>query len=136
MEEAERPDEASYSSLGEFFTRRLRPGARPVSPHGEGVSPADGVVTCAGAFLPESGGGFLQQVKGVHYSLNYFLGLSASAAVAADGTRRGVHSAAAASPLLTHTDGSTALFQWVVYLAPGDYHRFHSPVQWVVHKRR
>lgn len=125
VHEAEPSDLGRYRTLGEFFRRRLRAGARPVCPRSAVVSPADGTLTCCGKFE----GGFLEQVKGVHYSLNYFLGL--------DGGRGRSH-AACDDPdqLLRHKDGSTALFQWVVYLSPGDYHRYHSPADWTVRKRR
>ncbi|KAF8417110.1 phosphatidylserine decarboxylase-domain-containing protein [Tirmania nivea] len=35
-----------------------------------------------------------------------------------------------------HPSASTKLFFCVIYLAPGDYHRYHSPVNWVVQFRR
>lgn len=63
----------AYPSLNAVFTRRLKPGSRTVD-KGPGsaplVSPVDGVVVTAGIVV----GDRLDQVKGVTYSLEQFLG--------------------------------------------------------------
>jgi len=86
-----------FKSLGDFFVRTLKPGARPI---GEGiVSPADGKLVNFGLIENDS----LTQIKGRNYSLSEFL-------CDAELARR-------------FKNG----FFVTIYLAPGDYHHVHSP---------
>lgn len=90
-----------YPTFNAFFTRALKPGARPVTETaGVVVCPADGVVSALGPLLGDT----LIQAKGRDYSLVDLLG--------------GDHRLAA--PFL---DGSFV----TVYLSPRDYHRVHMP---------
>lgn len=111
VQEAEHSDLGQYKTVSQFFTRRLRCGVRPVCPTSLVVSPADGTLTYSGPVE----GQYLQQVKGVRYSLNTFLGVDLP------------------SP---PKDSMLALFQAVIYLSPSDYHRFHSPADWTITHRR
>lgn len=77
------------------------------------VCPSDGKVLHFGRVEKD---GRLEQVKGVTYKLSKFL--CPSNALSDDDR--------------TETD----LFHVVIYLAPGDYHHFHSPADWTVTKRR
>jgi len=63
-------DLTQYASLGEFFYRKLKPGARPVA-DAILVSPADGKVLHYGTIQ----NGRVEQVKGSTYSLDAFLGI-------------------------------------------------------------
>jgi phosphatidylserine decarboxylase len=99
LEEAERPLE-EYESLDDFFTRGLKPGARPLPDDPEAVlSPSDGVVLSAG----DLSGRYLPQVKGRRYSVARFLEDSDLAQVFTGGT------------------------QVTIYLHPRNYHRVHAP---------
>ncbi|VDO77281.1 unnamed protein product, partial [Schistosoma curassoni] len=74
------------------------------------VSPVDGEVLHCGPI--NSKNAVLEQIKGVRYSLDEFLGPVGS-----------IES-------LNGKKSDCTLYQCVIYLAPGDYHRFHSPVEW------
>jgi phosphatidylserine decarboxylase len=101
--EAERAID-EYPTFTEFFTRRLKPGARPIAP-GERlpVSPVDGTVGEVGDIVE----GRLLQAKGKHYTLAELFG----------GPRAEEDARAFA--------GGSFL---TVYLAPYDYHRIHAPL--------
>jgi len=90
-----------YPSLGDFFARKLRHGARQVdAAPGAIVSPCDGVIAARGIAVS----GALVQAKGRMYRLAE---LVADAELAARLT---------GGPYVT------------IYLSPRDYHRVHAPV--------
>ncbi len=106
--EAERPLE-DFTTFQDFFTRRLKPGARPVE-RALGVlpSPADGVLSISGSLANDT----LIQAKGIDYTLDALMGGKEDA----DPYRGGSYA--------------------VVYLAPKNYHRVHSPWQGEIVKWR
>jgi phosphatidylserine decarboxylase len=86
-----------YRSLDDFFTRRLKPGLRPIS--GDLVYPVDGRLT-EQARIDK---GELLQAKGWTYALDEFLG-DRELALAYEGGH-----------------------YFTCYLCPADYHRVHAP---------
>ncbi|MCB0378705.1 MAG: phosphatidylserine decarboxylase [Bdellovibrionales bacterium] len=101
--EIEKPLE-EYQSLGEFFSRKLREGARPIQ--GDLVHPCDGLLVQSG-FIHDQ---LLIQAKGKTFKLNEFVPGNPWAGDFEEGT----------------------FFNY--YLAPHNYHRVHSPltgeIQW------
>ncbi len=100
MDEAANPDITSYASFNDFFTRELKPGARPFADSGF-VCPVDGAIS---QFGPISGDQIFQ-AKGHLYSTRALVGGDAELAAPFD-------------------NGSFA----TIYLSPRDYHRIHMPV--------
>uniref|UniRef100_A0A1A8SJ76 Phosphatidylserine decarboxylase proenzyme, mitochondrial n=3 Tax=Nothobranchius TaxID=28779 RepID=A0A1A8SJ76_9TELE len=123
MQEAAVEDLHQYKNLGEFFRRRLKPAVRPVCAASCLTSPADGRILHFGRVKNSE----VEQVKGVTYSLENFLGPQMSCS-----------DVSSTSSFQDHLMSSPAsdLFHVVVYLAPGDYHCFHSPTDWKVGLRR
>jgi len=102
MSEAVESNALAYGSFNEFFTRALRPDARPVDPDPAVlVSPVDGTVSQIGMLE----GPRVLQAKGLYYSLETLL----------EG-----HPEYAAR----FTGGQFA----TLYLAPFNYHRIHMPL--------
>jgi phosphatidylserine decarboxylase len=102
LAEAADPDPARYASFNDFFTRRLRAGARRFeAATGAALCPADGLVSEAGRIAGDT----LMQAKGIGYSTAALLG--GDAALAAE-----------------FAGGDFA----TIYLAPHNYHRVHMPL--------
>jgi phosphatidylserine decarboxylase len=101
MSEAAKPSPAEYPDFNSFFTRPLKPGARP-QPEQPGVitSPVDGRISHIGRISD----GRLIQAKGRDFSLFDLLG--------GDNRRAAVFQ-----------EGGFA----TLYLSPRDYHRVHMP---------
>ncbi len=99
MAEAAEPDIARYPSFNDFFTRALKPGARPLAAS-DLVSPVDGAISQFGAIEGDQ----IFQAKGHHYSTTALLG----------------GDAVLAEPF---AGGHFA----TLYLSPKDYHRIHMP---------
>lgn len=102
MDEAAHTDPHAYPTFNHFFTRPLRPGARPIAP-GERVAccPVDGAVSQIRMIQADT----LFQAKSRYFSLTELLG--GDSVKAAD-----------------FHDGSYV----TLYLAPRDYHRVHMPM--------
>jgi phosphatidylserine decarboxylase len=101
-EESERPI-TDYPTFVAFFTRRLKPGSRPIAPGATAVSPVDGRVAELGDIVDST----LYQAKGKPYTLAELIG--------------GPVAASDAKQFL----GGTFC---TIYLAPYDYHRIHTPL--------
>ena len=99
MDEALDANIASYKSFNDFFTRALRPGARPLA-DADLICPVDGAISQFGAIEHDQ----IFQAKGHHYSTTALVG--GDAALAAQ-----------------FHNGSFA----TLYLSPKDYHRIHMP---------
>ncbi|XP_046909251.2 phosphatidylserine decarboxylase proenzyme, mitochondrial [Dermatophagoides farinae] len=114
-----------YRNLSEFFRRQLMPSLRPIDRQALIVSPADGTVVQF-EMVPIDGG-FIGNVKGIHYSIENFLGPN-------NLNYSGFNRNWSLRPEKIQTN--KRLYACVVYLAPGDYHRFHSPTDWIINRRR
>ena len=99
MSEAVDPDPASYATFNDFFTRALKPGARPIADAAL-VCPVDGAISQFGHIERDQ----IFQAKGHHYTTTALVGGDVALAARFEG----------------------GLFA-TLYLSPRDYHRVHMP---------
>ena len=115
-----------YTNFQKFFTRELKDGARQITNPQDLTtlcSPCDGrVLTCGEISTMDS---TIDCVKGRSYRLDEFMfGVK-------DDSDKTVPSL-----IKRVLDKGNKLFYTVIYLAPSDYHRFHSPGVYVAESRR
>ena len=102
MAEAEEEDYRAYPDFNSFFTRSLKPGARPLASGNNVIlCPVDGTVSQAGKIAGDA----ILQAKGHNYSLKALLGNSEKWSK-------------------QFNNGNFA----TLYLSPRDYHRIHMPI--------
>ena len=102
MQDAVNPNLDSYSTFNEFFTRALKPEARPIASADNAIAcPADGRVSAVGKIADAR----VFQAKGLDYSLLSLLGGDGQA---------------------TERLGNGHFM--TIYLSPRDYHRLHMPL--------
>lgn len=119
LEEAAIPDFKHYRSIGEFFTRPLKSGARIIDSKSNLVSPADGKILHFGCVEKS----VVEQVKGITYRIEAFLGPDTWVKYDNNDDSSDFENK-------IKFNKSNELYQCIIYLAPGDYHRFHSPAKW------
>ncbi len=100
MKEAAEPDPTRYDTFNDFFTRALKPGARPIAT-ADFVCPVDGAISQCGTIEGDQ----VLQAKGHNYSTTALVGGDETLAD-------------------QFTDGTFA----TIYLSPKDYHRIHMPI--------
>lgn len=122
LEEAVEQDLTKYESVSEFFRRSIKSELRPVHPDAQVVSPADGLVVFHEAIKDD----FIRKVKGFNFKVQDFFVQQ----VWPDGSLLSSKRNLLRDPL------NNELFACIIYLAPGNYHRFHSPASWKVTHRR
>jgi len=138
LDEAIISDVTKFNTFNKFFIRKLKPDARYVDPTATLVSPADATVVSFGTMSYSNL--HLDQIKGLTYPLDVFVGPRHP-------FMKGLHAAFSDTKKLdTYSCGTYAygsaksedykIFYVSVYLAPGDYHWFHSPTEWTVEHRR
>ena len=104
MAEAAQSNPASYATFNDFFTRPLKPGARPLA-RADWVCPVDGAISQIGPIAGDQ----IFQAKGHSYSTTALVGGDAALASEFEG-------------------GHFA----TIYLSPRDYHRIHMPCDGVL----